>query len=159
MEKYLKEIDFINSEIIEFNKHLSANYQIPTFDLDSAFDEKQIVKVIHGDWNAFPFPNNATRGVYFVFGYERKENEKNGLYIGKASFGSATSARLYAHLHPHRNADKFTMNGYNEEVYVVEYIASIDLDKLNISFIAPALEEFLITSLCNKLNLINGIGN
>jgi len=48
---------------------------------------------------------------------------------------------------------------YGSENYIIEYMASIDLDKLKISFIAPALEEYLITSLKEKINLINGTGN
>jgi hypothetical protein len=38
-------------------------------------------------------------------------------------------------------------------------MASVDLDKLGIPFMASALEEHLITSLRNDVNLINGTGN
>ena len=159
MKKYRSEFKSINKTISKFNEHLSPNNQIRLFDVSTDIENKSIVEIVHGDWNAFPFPNNGTRGVYFVVGYERNNPEKNGMYIGKASFSSSTSARLYSHLHATRSSEKFWMNGYNNEVYVVEYIASIDLDKQNIPFLSPALEEFLISNLCNKLNLFNGTGN
>lgn len=159
MIKYTTEFELINNTISLFNKYLSPSNQIRLFDLVTDIGNKNIVEVVHGDWDAFPWPNNGTRGVYFVLGYERNHFEKNGMYIGKASFGSSTSARLYSHLHPTRSSDKFTMNGYNGEVYVIEYIASIDLEKQDIAFLSPALEEFLITNLCNNLKLINRTGN
>ncbi len=132
---------------------------IPTFDKTSGLEKSEIVKIIHKDWNGFPFPNNGTAGVYFLFGHEKALADKNGLYIGKASFGSKTSNRLYAHLHPYREKDLYEMNGYRGEVYVLDYMASLDLDKLQIPFMAPSLEEYLITNLRHSLNLINGIGN
>ena len=158
MRKYTTEFESINNTISQFNKYLSPSNQIRLFDVVTDIENKNIIEVVHGDWNAFPWPNNATRGVYFVLGYERNHFEKNGMYIGKASFGSSTSARLYSHLHPTRSSDKFTMNGFNNEEYIVEYIASIDLEKQDIAFLSPALEEYLIMNLSNKLNLINRIG-
>lgn len=159
MDKYIQELNAINGKIAEFNEYLLPKFRAPIFELGSAFENKHIVKVVHGDWNAFPFPNNGTRGVYFIFGYEQTKNEKNGLYIGKSSFNSSTSSRLYAHLHPSRAQDFFTFKGYHDENYIVEYMASIDLDILNTAFLSSALEEFLITSLQSKLNLLNGTGN
>ncbi len=156
--KFAKEINEINITIKEFNKYLIKDYEIPCFDLKSGFENNSIVKIIHKEWDSFGFPNNGTRGVYFVFGYSEISNDKNGIYIGKASLSSTTSNRLYSHLNPSRTKEHFTMN-YGSENYIIEYMASIDLDKLKISFIAPALEEYLITSLKEKINLINGTGN
>lgn len=45
------------------------------------------------------------------------------------------------------------------EVYVLDCIASIDLDTSGLAFLASALEEFLIVNLRSKLNLMNGTGN
>ena len=153
MKKYNVEIDSINSIITKFNTYISTSYHIPNFDLSTAFEEKNIVKVVHQDWT-FPWPNNNTCGVYFIFGYDQEQHNKNGLYIGKASFGEATSKRLYHHLNPSRTDEYFTKDGY-----IIDYIASIDMDKLNTPFMAPALEEFLITELREPLNLFNSIGN
>ena len=129
-QRYLKDISAINRAIDSFNSYLKPDFYIPTFDLNTAIEKTNIVKIIHGDWDGFPFPNNGTRGVYFVFGHEKTNMEKNGLYIGKASFRSTTSGRLYARLHPHRTKEYFSMDGYNEEVYILDYMASVNLDAI-----------------------------
>jgi hypothetical protein len=159
MKRFDKEFDAINEAIILFNKHLTSPYCIPQFDKAKAIETKDVVEIIHTDWEGFPFPNNNTRGVYFLFGHEKTRAEKKGLYIGKASFGSRTSTRLYAHLHPCRNKEFYEMNGHHGEVYILDFMASIDLDKLEIPFIASALEEYLISALRDDLNLLNGTGN
>jgi hypothetical protein len=51
------------------------------------------------------------------------------------------------------------MNGYHGEMYVLDYIASINLDGCGLAFMASALEEYLISDLRRKTNLINGTGN
>jgi hypothetical protein len=68
-------------------------------------------------------------------------------------------ARLDSHLRPHRNSEWFLMNGYNDEKYILDYMVTIDLDNLNVIFLASALEEYLITQLKGSLKLINGTGN
>jgi hypothetical protein len=157
--RYHDSVKVINQAISSFNQHLHVKAQIPAFDLETMIVQKHCVQVIHGNWNAFGFPNSPKRGVYFIFGHEQSKPEKNGIYIGKASFNSAIGARLYAHLHPSRSQPYFTMNGYNNEVYIVDYMASIDLDACSLAFMAPALEEFLISNLNSSLHLINGTGN
>ena len=159
MRKYTQEIEEINKAIKLFNSTLIAKYHIPLFSIVSDLASSTIVKIVHQDWDAFPFPNNGTSGVYFIFGHEKTQTEHNGLYIGKASFGAKTSDRLYAHMHPNRNNEYFTMNGHGSQVFIADYIASIDLDKTEIPFMASALEEFLISALKRKLHLINSIGN
>jgi hypothetical protein len=108
--------DLINNAIEQFNACLATSNRIPTFSFHENETTSSIVKVVHGDWNAFPFPNNGTRGVYFILGRERANPNKIGLYIGKASFGSTTSNRLYKHLYPSRVSEFFTIAGYNNEV-------------------------------------------
>ena len=51
------------------------------------------------------------------------------------------------------------MDGYNEEVYILDYMASVNLDAIGFPFMASALEEHLITSVKDTLNLLNGTGN
>jgi hypothetical protein len=159
MYRFNKEFDAINSAIIAFNRHFATAFHVPQFDKVKSLEAKAIVKIIHKDWDSFPFPNNGTRGVYFLFGHEKTQIEKTGLYIGKASFNSTTSGRLYAHLQPCRKKDFYEMNGYRGEIYILDFMASIDLDKLEVPFLAPALEEYLISTLRKDLNLINGTGN
>jgi hypothetical protein len=158
MKRYQLEISAINSAIASFNTHMAAEFRVPEFDMDAAVPQNNIVEILHGRWDDFPFPNAGARGVYFIFGHEKVLTEKNGLYIGKASFGSTTGNRLYAWLHPHRSKEHFIMN-YGQETYILDYMASIDLDRLRIPFMASALEEYLISSLRSSINLMNGTGN
>lgn len=152
------EISLINDSILAFNDHLRPEYHIPEIDLKIGFQTKAIVQVVHGDWNAFQFPNNGTRGVYFMFGKEMDDPQKKGIYIGKSSFNSSTSARMYQHLTSNRDKPQFMMN-CGDESYIIDYLASVNLDEKSISFFASALEEFLILNLKEKMNLLNGTGN
>lgn len=157
--RYRPEIDAINSCIASFNGFLNPNHSLPSFDIQTMTDGKNCVKVVHGDWESWRFPHSDQRGVYFIFGSE-KTTDRNGIYIGKASFDSAIGNRLHHHLFPTRKSQAFTMKGYGGEEYVLNYLAAINLDVLGLAFMAPSLEEFLISEL-NKgsLNLINGTGN
>jgi hypothetical protein len=157
LTRFQPQIEMINKRIVEFNSYLIEKYHIPRFDETTM---SSIVKVIHRDWDSFPFPNNQTSGVYFVFGHNEAEAEQKGLYVGKASFGAKTSDRLYAHLHPNRNNEYFTMDGPRGELFIIDFIASIDLENMGINFLASALEEYLITNLLkDKLYLMNRTGN
>jgi hypothetical protein len=158
MNTYKSESETINQSIAAFNKHLAESYRIPEIDTSTGIDEKNIVKILHGRWDDFQFPNSDSRGVYFIFGRHREQQAKNGVYIGKASFGSAIGKRLYSWLHPHRSSEHFIMN-YGQDTYLLDYIASINLDRLAIPFMASSLEEYLISSLSGRLNLLNGTGN
>jgi hypothetical protein len=161
IDRFQTEFKRINATIQSFNQYLALDKQVPTFDLDTGIEQKQIVIILHKDWDAFPFPNNATRGVYFVFGHEIESSGNNGVYIGKASFESTTSDRLYAHLHPYRTKEHFTMKNCKGDVYILDAMASINLDlkRLQMPFMASALEEYLIVNLKDRLNLLNGTGN
>lgn len=154
---YKLEVDAINQSIAAFNKHLAESCLIPEIDTSTGIEEKNIVEILHGRWD-FPFPNSDSRGVYFVFGRHREKQTRNGVYIRKASFGSAIGRRLYSWLHPHRLNEHYIMN-YGPDTYILDYTASIDLDKLAMPFMASALEEYLISTLSGRLNLLNGTGN
>ncbi|MEO7100810.1 MAG: hypothetical protein ABI162_15720 [Luteolibacter sp.] len=158
MNTYKSEVEAINQSITTFNKCLAGSCLIPEIDTFSGIEEKNIVEILHRRWDDFPFPNSDSRGVYFIFGRHREQQARNGVYIGKASFGSAIGRRLYSWLHPHRSSEHFIMN-YGQDTYILDYIASISLDKLAIPFMASALEEYLISSLSSRLNLLNGTGN
>lgn len=158
MKRFESELDAINSAITDFNEYLSPKYHIPLFDHASMFGRRMVVEIMHGNWHAFPYPNNGAAGVYFIFGHEKVLADKNGLYIGKASLRSTTSNRLYKHLSPGRSKEQFLMPCRGES-YVLDYIASIDLSRLAMTVMAPALEEHLIIRLAPYFNLLNGIGN
>lgn len=156
-QRFLPQINAINQKIVAFNQYLNPTNKVPVFNFDQMIEEKNCVQVVHGKWVGWNFPNSEKRGVYFIFGHE-KTNEKNGLYIGKSSFSSAIGYRLGYWLRPYKNSDYFEMN-YGNERYILDFIASIDLDSLNLAFLAPSLEEYLISELKNSIKLINGTGN
>jgi hypothetical protein len=158
MNAFKSEVEAINQSIAAFNQHLAGSYQIPGIDTTTGMEEKDIVEILHGRWDDFQFPNSDSRGVYFVFGRHREQQTTNGVYIGKASFRSAIGRRLYSWLHPHRSSEHFIMN-YGQDTYILDYIASINMDRLAMPFMASALEEYLISSLSGRLNLLNGTGN
>ncbi len=157
-ERYSQEIEAINKSIISFNEYLNAKYSIPKINAQTMLTDQNCIQILHQNWDGFGFPNSEKRGVYFVFGREMT-TDRNGVYIGKASFGSTIGRRLSSHLTGFRNCEQFIMKGYNSEVYVLEWIISIDLDAISAPFLAPALEEYLIAETRKQINLINGTGN
>lgn len=150
-------ISEINDVIRKFNIFLANDKSIPLLSQVNGELQSELIKVVHGNWNAFPFPNAQRRGVYFAFG-KKQDTSELGLYIGKASFNSTIGKRLYSHLRIHADAEFFTMKGANDQVFIIEYLASIDLDALNMHFMASSLEEYLISNLTNKLPLMNVTG-
>jgi hypothetical protein len=157
-QRFLPEIKAINEKLFAFNQFLAPASRVPLLDAERMIEEKSCVQILHGKWNDFSWPNPDKRGVYFILGHEMRE-DKNGIYIGKASFNSVMGSRLDCHLRPHKNSDQFIMDGYRNERYILDYIVTINLDRLDIGFFASALEEYLITRLNANLNLLNGIGN
>lgn len=156
MNQYQLEVDSINQVVAEFNKYLTEFWQIPKIDPLSDIGKRSIVKILHGRWDDFLFPKSSSPGVYFIFGNHRELKTRKCVYIGKASLSSSIGLRLYSHLHPNKLSEHFTMN-YGKDIYILNYIASIDMEK--IPFMAPALEEYLISSLSGKINLLNVAGN
>src|SRR5262249_21571116 len=66
MQRFHQEIDTINRVIASFNKYLAPQFPVPRFDQDTAIERKNIVEILHGNWDGFTFPNNRTQGVYFI---------------------------------------------------------------------------------------------
>ena len=157
--RFLDSVNAINKKIADFNQHMNLKYQIPALDPDRMEAEKNGVRIPHGSWYDWQFPNAEKRGVYFIFGWKKSNPSENGLYIGKASFSNSMGARLANWLRPCKESEQFEMNGKNGEKYVLDYISTLDLDRINIGFMASALEEYLITKLNNELILLNGTGN
>lgn len=155
MEKYKSIIDEINQTINDFNKFLSYSYHIPiiTYKPSSYTDLKK-------PWKEQDWGYTAVRGVYFIFGkHEYNDSTKMGVYIGKASLNSHIGRRLWTHLKSGSAEGNYEMNDFEENPFSLEYFTLISLDALNIGFLSPALEEFLITELSNKIFLLNRTGN
>ena len=157
--RFYPELNAVNAAIEKFNQYLSPQFAVPVFDPATMVKDKHCAEITHGNWNGFTFPNSVKRGVYFIFGRDRIRSELNGLYIGKSSFDSFMGRRLHARLIRCKDRQLFEMNGHNNEVYILDWIASIDLDAHLLGFMASSLEEYLITELRSKFNLLNSIGN
>jgi hypothetical protein len=158
-QKYSRCINIINEDLIKFNSYLNDKYHIPLLDADQDCTADGFVKIIHGEWDSWRFPNPEKRGVYFIFACNIKNVEDIALYIGKASFSSAIGARLYQHFSNKRNEKEYTMQVNDELVFKCEYIYSINLDAFGTYFFAPSLEEYMINEVGGKIQLLNTIGN
>ena len=157
-DRFLIYVAAINAKISDFNQYMNHECQIPPLHPERIEEEKNGVKIRHGNWHDWQFPNSEKRGVYFIFGWKASTPSENGLYIGKASFESRIGKRLASWLEPYKYSERYEMNGHGEQ-YVLDYILTIDLDQLKAGFMASSLEEYLITKLSGEVNLLNGTGN
>jgi|WetSurMetagenome_2_1015567.scaffolds.fasta_scaffold80686_2 hypothetical protein len=158
-EKYIEIVKVINELINDFNNHLESKFKIPLFNPDRKDDFEIYTELRRYPWDDFRFPNDTKNGVYFLAGYDPMLRGKRVLYIGKASFSDTIGMRLYSHLFSKRNEENYTMCDKNGIKHNLEYVFSIDLDSVGLTFLASALEEYLITHSKGKLYLLNGIGN
>ncbi len=158
-DQYVKIIKTINKHIINFNKFLNEAYLIPQVDLNKINDEKYFVNINNVTWEDLRFPNSDQKGVYFMIGYDSKDELKSSLYIGKASYSSSIGKRLYSHLSKNKNNEFYTMNDLQGNVHNLEYIFSIDLESLGIDILSSSLEEYLILNTKEEIHLLNGTGN
>ncbi len=151
MHIYDNDIDEINNAIDIFNQYLS---------------EHKVPRLVADFTDARPKPmviNDNKRGVYFIFGHRANKCEENilGVYIGKASLNSCIGTRVRHHCRnyyrPQHNS--IICNDRRAVPYVLKHIASIELESAGLVFMTPALEEFLISHLKEKIKLINGTGN
>ncbi len=90
------------------------------------------------------FPNAEKHGVYVIFGKELQV-----LYIGKASMNNTLGSRLgsYFSYADDKKTCKVKSEYWSE---TPKYIITISVPD-NMSFEAPAIEEYLIKSLCASL--------
>lgn len=158
-QRYKHLINDVNGGILSFNAYLAPKFHVPQLVWETIKADGNCVEVPHGVWKTFSFPNSKNHGVYFLIGFEQSRHEQNGMYVGKASYNSAIGVRMDQHFRPSISKPQYTMNGYNNEVYVLEYAVSINFDAIGIPFMSEACEEFLISHLRSKHRLINGTGN
>jgi hypothetical protein len=161
MQQYLSIIRETNQSIKRFNEYLQSDYQVVLFDEKNFKDDRFFLKIITGydEWWKQTWPNSNKAGVYFLLGFQKNNPEKYGVYIGKASLGSKIGNRLYSHLIQFREAKDFEINDAYGNQFILDYVTSIELENKNMIAFAPALEEFLISDLKDKVNLINSRGN
>lgn len=108
----------------------------------------------------FSYPKNVDKsGVYLFFSFNKDEKDKTCLYIGKASMNNSIGNRLDSYL---KNSTTISLNNiiyHNKGNQLIEYLTVIPFDK-TLSFLAPALEEFLIKNWKEtNCDLLNTVGN
>lgn len=157
--EYLKMIEIINSRISKFNEFLIPSRQLPMIDKDKINDNSYFTKLTEISWLDLRFPNAEKRGIYFIFGYDAKDQSRRAMYIGKASFSSSIGKRLYAHLKKDSYNENYTMNDLNGNVHHLEYVFGLDLESVGLNIFSSAIEEFLIQNVKSEIYLLNGTGN
>jgi hypothetical protein len=159
MKDYQELIGKINMKISEFSQFLNPKYVIPLLGIDKFDDKDHFCNLTTTKWEDQKWPNSWNTGVYFLFGRKIEDGKTVGVYIGKSSFKSAMGHRIYTHLNSqYRVENKYFMQRLNDR-YSLEFLATIPLGTLDIGFLSPALEEFMITKLSSEVNLLNGTGN
>jgi hypothetical protein len=82
MQRFHQEIDTINRVIASFNKYLAPQFPVPRFDKDTAIERKNIVEILHGNWDGFTFPNNRTQ-VFILFSAMKSPDGKERIICRK----------------------------------------------------------------------------
>jgi Uri superfamily endonuclease len=114
--------------------------------------------LLEKSWREFRFPKSHRHGVYFIFGRKKSDDSFLGVYVGKASHNSYMCRRLSTHLNNSQKQDKiYLKKDYHHVEFLLEFVLTIPMELI---FMAPALEEFLIYNLQKQgVKMINSIGN
>jgi hypothetical protein len=153
---YTDLVRILNRSIRRFNTYLSANYQLDPLGLDFS-DAESYTNLKTAAWNEQHWPNSGDAGVYFLLG--RDDSSHAGLYVGKASLTRAIGHRLWVWLQANREGKDYFKDDSQGTRFYLEYVTSISTTKREMVFMAPSIEEFLITDLRTKLHLLNDRGN
>jgi hypothetical protein len=109
--------------------------------LYALFPDDDPYDAVESRWND-EYPNADRKGVYLIFG-------RTGtlLYVGKASLGSSIGGRLGTHFAGTKQCRLLSADWTERPAYVATIAVPPDM-----SFEAPALEEYLIRSLSPRDN-------
>lgn len=157
--EYSEMVTILNMYINKFNDLLNENVNVPLIEEHKMIDKNYYVSLNENSWNDLRFPSSNKKGVYFIFGNSILEDDKKSLYIGKASFNSTIGKRLHSHLVRYRNDKMYIMNDNYANKHKLNYLIAIDMESVGVSFLAPALEEYLIINARDYIYLLNGTGN
>ena len=137
----------LNKQIANFNNYLSPENRIKIE--DNYFDLE------NKGWYDINLGEVAYAGVYIIIGTDDNSGE-NVIYIGKASLSNKIGKRLNDHLYKSR---KESGKGYNYYgwPYTLYRVYTINFEKSEMIFMAPALEEYLITNI-QGIQLLNEVG-
>jgi len=162
MEKYKKFIDEVRISIDDFNLYLADNVKIKNIPELSESEPYHYLNVRNKEWKDYQFPIGCENaGVYIYAGYDENDSNKICAYIGKASMTSVIGFRLHKHFYGQLKQKEYEGNKYyHKDNILIELIVVIPIDTWESKFLAPSLEEFLITDLLDKqIQLLNKVGN
>lgn len=160
MQDFHLSVSKINSAIKLFNLSLREEFATPLLPSD-LLDKNHYCDIKNTPYDNQHWPNYDKPGVYFVFGRSLVNPNRTGVYIGKASLKEKMENRIKHKLFtPRRNESIYEWLHPSGEGYAFELLATISFSRgSNLKHFAPALEEFLISELCEKIILLNTNGN
>jgi hypothetical protein len=105
-------------------------------------------------------PYNPLPGVYILCACRQNDPLSVGAYVGKSSGARvAMGWRLDNHFRPGKATNIHTMDDPSGVPYVIEAISAIGLRDPRMRTFAPALEEFIIAGVKERVHLLNCSGN
>lgn len=142
-ELYSNILNDINHCIESFNSELKNH----SLKMDFLFDLNGL------SWVDLNLGKANYQGVYIMLG--KDEITFNTIaYIGKASMESSIGRRIYAHFchsHEQKGMPKYTFE--DNPHATIEYVYGVNFSKEKLTFMAPALEEYLITNISSNILL------
>ncbi|MBK9452134.1 MAG: hypothetical protein IPN95_22480 [Bacteroidetes bacterium] len=145
MRKYTIVVEKINEFISEFNNLLKEEYQIEALDLQQLENDAYFLNLNGKTWDTAYYPRCGGPGVYFYFASSVDDPSKLALYVGKASNNSNLGRRIDTHFNWRIKQGNLDQEGKDGVAYRIEMITSLPIEKNDTGFLAPALEEFLIS--------------
>jgi hypothetical protein len=155
LHKYEAIFREINLDIERFNQLLAEEFRIAPLNASNSESYSVIANV---PWDDQVWPCSDCPGVYILCAHHANDPNRLGAYIGKASLSNIGN-RLWAHLNPHRADNIYRMNDLSGEPFIIEAVAAIGFRDPRTRALAPALEEFVISGVRERVHLLNGTGN
>ena len=146
----------INLHILNFNTHIQQHSAAPCLEWGNPDFFMQISAT---PWDEQFWPNKDSKGLYFLFLKNSQNANDLALYIGLASL-----ANIGTRLNSHLNQPEFRSTGIYKDYdtsgkeYVIDWVGTIDFSSRGLAFLAPALEEYLISKLSQEIHLTNKKG-
>lgn len=155
LHKYEPIFREINLDIERFNQLLAEEFRIAPLNASNSESYSVIANV---PWDDQVWPCSDCPGVYILCAHHANDPSQLGAYIGKASLSNIGN-RLWTHLNQYRVDNIYRMNDLSGEPFIIEAVAAIGFRDPRTRALAPALEEFVIAGVRERVHLLNGTGN
>jgi hypothetical protein len=155
-QKYEIVLREINVEIEKFNLLLAEEVRIALLDTSG----ESWFPTVGVPYARISHPFNAFPGVYVLCACCQSDPLSLGAYIGKSSGRRvAMGWRLNAWFLPGKATNTYTMADPSGVPYTIEAISAVALRDPRMRTFAPALEEFIINGVRERIHLLNRSGN